>query len=60
MFRIVRESFVEMYTEVAVLENFRDEIAAQLSDKVRKKLNPLPERGTLDVSQVVDSRYCFV
>lgn len=60
MFRIVRESFVEMYTEVAVLEDFRDELAAQLSDKQQKKLKPLPCRGSLELSQVVDSRYCFV
>lgn len=60
MFRVVRESFVEMYTEVAVLENFRDEIAAQLSPAALKKLKPLPERGTLELAAVVDSRYCFV
>jgi len=60
MFRVIRESFVEMYTEVQVLENFRDEISAQLSDKARKKLKPLPCRGTLELDQVVNSRYCFV
>lgn len=60
MFRIVREAFVEMYTEVQVLENFRDEIAAQLSPKAQKKLKPLPERGSLELDQVVNSRYCFV
>ncbi|QDB70995.1 RNA polymerase [Bordetella phage vB_BbrP_BB8] len=60
MFRIVREAFVEMYTEVQVLENFRDEIAAQLSPKARGKLKSLPERGTLELDQVVNSRYCFV
>src|SRR5690606_10239543 len=60
MFRIVREAFVEMYTEVAVLESFRDDIAAQLSPKAQKKLKPLPERGSLELDQVVHSRYCFV
>lgn len=60
MFRIVRESFVEMYTTVDVLEDFRDEITGQLSDKARKKVPPLPCRGTLELDQVVHSRYCFV
>ena len=60
MFMIVREAFVEMYTEIEVLENFRDEILAQLSEKAQKKLKPLPCRGTLELSHVVDSRYCFV
>lgn len=60
MFMIVREAFVEMYTEIPVLENFREEIAAQLSDKARKKLHELPARGTLELAQVCDSRFCFV
>lgn len=60
MFMVVREAFVEMYTEIQVLENFRDEIAAQLSPKGLKKLKPLPCRGNLELSQVVESRYCFV
>lgn len=59
LFRIVRESFVEMYSEVNVLGSFRDEIVQQLSDEGREKLPALPERGTLDLSQVVDSRFCF-
>jgi DNA-directed RNA polymerase len=60
MFHIVREAFVEMYSEIEVLENFRDEICAQLSPKALKKVKPLPARGTLDLEQVVYSRYCFV
>ena len=60
MFRIVRESFVEMYTEIPVLEDFRDELAAQLPPKVQKKLKPLPCRGNLELDRIVDSRYCFV
>lgn len=60
MFMVVREAFVEMYSEIPVLENFRDEIEVQLSEKAKKKLKPLPCRGTLELSQVVESRYCFV
>ena len=59
LFRIVREAFVEMYSEVNVLGSFRDEIVQQLSDEGREKLPALPESGTLDLSQVVDSRFCF-
>ena len=58
-FRIVRESFVEMYETVDVLGSFRDEITQQLSDEGKEKLPALPARGTLDLSQVVDSRFCF-
>ena len=58
-FYIVREAFVEMYTEVPVLENFRDELAEQLSEKNRAKLSPLPDTGTLELSRVIESRFCF-
>ena len=58
-FRVIRESFVEMYDTVDVLGSFRDEVAQQLSDDVRENLPALPESGTLDLSAVVDSRFCF-
>lgn len=59
LYHTVRESFVEMYEEIEVLEAFRDEILQQLSEKNRVKLESLPARGTLDLSKVTDSRYCF-
>jgi DNA-directed RNA polymerase, mitochondrial len=58
-FRVVRESFVEIYTEIDVLGAFRDEITLILGPENREKLKPLPPTGTLDVSAVVHSRYCF-
>lgn len=59
LYHVVRESFVEMYSEIDVLESFRDEIWQQLSEKNRKKLEDLPAKGTLDITQVCNSRYCF-
>jgi DNA-directed RNA polymerase len=59
LYHVVREAFIEMYTEVDVLGNFRDELKGQLSEKLQKKLKPLPESGTLDLSAVADSRFCF-
>lgn len=59
LYHVVRESFLEMYSEIDVLESFREEIWEQLSEKNREKLEALPERGTLDLSQVMESRYCF-
>jgi len=59
LYHVVRESLVEMYSEIDVLESFRDEIVQQLSDKNRAELQPLPARGNLDLSQVLESRYCF-
>lgn len=59
LFRIVRESFVEMYSEVDVLDQFRNEIARQLSDEKRADLAQLPAKGNLDLAGVLDSRFCF-
>jgi len=59
LYHTVREAFVEMYHEIPVIESFRDEILQQLSDKNKAKLEDLPERGSLDISQLVNSRYAF-
>jgi DNA-directed RNA polymerase len=48
-----------MYETVDVLGSFREEITQQLSDEGKEKLPALPESGTLDLSQVVNSRFCF-
>lgn len=59
MFYIVRNAFVEMYGTVDVMQEFRSEIASQLTDKNLAKLEEIPQAGTLDISGVVESRYCF-
>ena len=59
LYRIVRESFVEMYEEVDVLGSFKEELEDQLSDDTKTKLPSLPERGDLELTAVCDSRYCF-
>lgn len=59
LYRVVRDAFIEMYTEIDVLEAFRDELSVQLSEKARGNLKALPERGTLDLAQVAESRFCF-
>lgn len=59
LFRIVRETFVEMYTEIDVLEQFAKEIDRQLSDEAKAELPALPARGSLDLNGVLQSRFCF-
>lgn len=59
LYHTVRESFIEMYSEIDVIESFRDEMIQQLSDENIEKLEDLPQRGTLDLSKVIESRYCF-
>jgi DNA-directed RNA polymerase len=59
LYRVVREAFVEMYEEVDVLEQFKEEIAERLPDEARETLPPIPGTGNLSLSAVCDSRYCF-
>lgn len=59
MYHVVRNAFVEMYSEVDFLKSFRDEICSQLSEKNLPKVPELPDEGTLDINGVLESRYCF-
>lgn len=58
-YRTVREAFVEIYTSMDVLADFRDDVAAILSPDSIEKMRELPAHGDLDVAGVLTSRYCF-
>lgn len=55
----LRHAFHDMYTDHDVLERFRDEIAAQLPPEAVAKLPPLPAKGSLDLSGVLESPFFF-
>lgn len=55
--KTLRQEFVRMYSEHDVLAEFRDALTAQLPEKV--KLPDLPEKGALDLDQVLESRFFF-
>lgn len=55
MYQIVRESFIQMYTENDVFVNFKNDMQA-LTDE---KLPELPNKGSLDINVVRDSKYIF-
>lgn len=54
--KFLREEFVGMYSQ-DVLAKFREELTQQLPEGV--ELDVLPPKGTLDLSQVLESRYFF-
>lgn len=58
MAQFLREEFVRMYSDHDVLANFRDEIAAMLCVP-SEDLPQLPPKGTLDLSQVLESAFFF-
>lgn len=55
MYKVVRESFIKMYTDHDVLESFRDDMK-KLSDT---KLPDFPARGILDLNEIIKSKYIF-
>lgn len=59
LFMTIRESFVEMYSEIDVLQGFADQIKAQLTEENKKSLPPVPLKGSLELESVIDSMYCF-
>lgn len=59
LFMTIRESFVEMYSEIDVLSRFSDQIREQLTEANKKELLPVPLKGNLELGSVIDSMYCF-
>ncbi len=55
---LLREAFIEQY-RIDVLQNFRDELKAQLPEEIAAKIPELPSKGTLDIEKVRDSKYFF-
>jgi DNA-directed RNA polymerase len=54
----LRQAFVQMYHERDWLASFRDEIVAQLGPSI-EDIPPLPDKGNLQLSDVINSRYFF-
>lgn len=59
MFRVVRETFVETYTKYDVLTDFYRGFEDLIPAKEIKKLPKKPDVGSLDLSGVLESKYCF-
>ena len=57
MYEAIREAFVEMYEGRDWYEELLRQVVARLSDDV--VLPELPVKGDLDISLVLDSKYCF-
>lgn len=53
---VVRETFVDMYTQNDVLQSFADAVSSTLTTET---VPDIPQKGTLDLSVVRNSLYCF-
>ena len=55
MYDTVRESFIQMYTDNDVFQNFLDDMELLADEKLPK----MPKKGTLDINVVRESKYIF-
>lgn len=55
MYKVVRESFIQMYTDNDVLKNFKVDIQMLIDTK----LPEIPLKGTLELDEVLHSEYIF-
>ena len=54
----LREAFIDQYTP-DILEDFREEIIKQLPEDLAELIPEIPEKGSLDLQQVMDSEFFF-
>jgi DNA-directed RNA polymerase len=57
--QIIREQFIKMYQEHDVLTSCGTTARADLTEANHWRLPPLPEKGTLDLSEVKQAKYAF-
>jgi len=60
MYYAVRTTFIKLYSDNNLYEDLLNQVKQQLDNPDAVELPELPERGDLDLSQVLDSRYCFI
>lgn len=59
MFKAVRETLVDTYTQNDIIADFYEGFRDQLTEAQLEKMPPMPAKGTLDLSQVLLSKYTF-
>ena len=57
--QIIREQFVKMYQDHAILNSCLSAAKADLTEANQWRLPPLPEMGTLDLEEVIHAKYAF-
>lgn len=59
LFKCVRETMVQIYTEHDVLDEFRTEVMKQLTEKQLVKMPELPSKGNLVIEDIANSEFAF-
>lgn len=55
----LREAFVNLYTDLDVLEDFRQQIIRQVDEAEQKKIKAVPPKGDLNIDEVRASDFFF-
>lgn len=53
----LREAFVDLYTDLDVLEDFKEQIMRQVDEKEQTKIKAVPPKGDLDITTVRESDF---
>lgn len=57
--RIIREQFVKMYSENDVLAQFLESAMPLISVEFQEEIPPMPAKGTLDLSGILENEFFF-
>lgn len=55
----LRKAFVDLYSDLDVLEDFRQQIIRQVDEEEQKKITAVPSKGNLDIEAVNSSDFFF-
>lgn len=55
----IKPAFVDMYAAGNNLELFREQLLVNIEPEKKDKVRPLPAKGSLDLSEVLDSEFFF-
>lgn len=57
--RLLREAFLDIHLHNDMLKDFRERLIESLPEEFKDKVPPLPKRGNLDLTVVLESDYFF-
>lgn len=59
MFKVVRQTMVDIYSQRDVIKEFYENFCDQLTEEALDKIPELPPKGLLDLNGILESKYCF-
>lgn len=57
--KVIRQEFVDMYSENDVLQDFYDSNRSQITEKFEHEIPLMPERGSLDLQGILENEFFF-